>query len=474
MTTWATLSADRAALTAQFDALRNRGGTLQAWIADLRKAVADPDNVTVAVCYRCRALTFDGRTALMGAPGSRRDLCVDCYDGHTGACGACGERHFVDYLQTPGMQVWPDGGEGGRICATCFNVRFTTCRVCQAVYDLTDMVAVQLHRHREQSCCESPAMQFTFPYGEDALAPDVRVDVDLGTKDRLTRATLIEVGRYLKHYATSHPEMGSARVHGTRGQRLYSIGQALYSGIGGATEAIGREVKTTQGTFPTRLKRYAYKEQSLKVEPVILTEVGNIIASTRTNSRFHVEVTRDLNLTAAEFGNPNSCWWSNYKSSRCALKTNGGIGLRAFDDDGNVAGRVWVMPLKEAPDGGLTPTFATDTGIFFVFNGYGVLAEKAGARVVQSMTGSESIKLIEFNAARYYVNSSRGYLCAPEAVTARINGLHLPLEEHARLFSREHPPSAAAARVTAAHIVVNADAAHIDDRNFAVVAAQAH
>lgn len=444
MTTWATLTANPEALRRDFQT--HMGGvypyTFDSWVKKIKAQVADPENVVVVSCQQCGQLAFTGtHRVLRGAPNTNMDVCNDCFQNRTVTCLICEEVHGIDWT----VIVVPGGRQDEqRACSACYNAHYTTCRTCNVVYRIAE--EREEHRHRDQMCCESPAMAFEFPWVNGPLPPDTRVDVDLGGTGRVTKAVIREVGSYFM-VTGQNLAPGEWRISGTRAYKMYRFGYELRQCPEDLLEQIGREVKNKSGNYPTRLKRFAYKERSLKLDPEHLTQVGNKIAQTQSNGVYRVEVTRDLNLTAAEFANPNSCWWSNYKGSRCALKTNGGMGLRTFDQHGGIVGRVWLMPLKSGPDGGLTPTFAVDTGVWFVFNGYGNLEEKTGARVVQAMLGADSAKLIEFNAERYYVNNSRGYLLGPEAVTAKTTRLHLPLAEHANLYDRENPKPKTAEKV---------------------------
>jgi hypothetical protein len=145
-------------------------------------------------------------------------------------------------------------------------------------------------------------------------------------------------------------------------------------------------------------------------------------------------------MSAAAFYHDDSCWWQGYSESRCALKTNGGFGLRTFDRHGDVTGRAWVMPLKLSASGHLEPTFNTETpDAFTVFNGYGDLAGYTAPRIVGHMAGW-TYRKIGFDASPMYVNAG-GYLVAPEEVAKKYDGtnnyLILRLSQHADLLKRE-------------------------------------
>jgi hypothetical protein len=452
MTTWATLAAQPTVLQREFEHYANYTYpyTFQGWVETLKDRVADPENVGVGQCRDCGLLTFHQGDPLMvfinnHEEDQRYEMCPACYDTRSRVCVECDRR-----FRTGNMHTVVGGAGGGTryVCVPCYQVAYTTCRICQATYDARSAENRETHRHRDQMCCESPAMDFTFPFNGDVLRPDTRVSVSLGEHGVLNKATVRKVGGFLMNYALG---MGDVNVKDSRARKMFRCGEHVKAMTNETIEKVGREVRRKDGNYSTRLKRYAYKTWGLKLEPEILTHVGNIVSEAHKNREFLIEVTRDLNLTSTEFANSASCWWSNYKESRCALKTNGGIGLRSFEDDDpdkNPNGRVWIMPLKVAPDGGLTPTFRTDTGVFFVFNGYGVLEEKAGVNVVQAMTDAEEVKLITFEADRYYVNNSRGYLMGPKDTIGHIDRLRLPLQQHSALFKQENPAAKKAGPIT--------------------------
>ncbi len=150
-------------------------------------------------------------------------------------------------------------------------------------------------------------------------------------------------------------------------------------------------------------------------------------------------------MSAYEFGNEGSCWWGEYGDSRCALKSNGGFGLRSFSADGSgyyggVTGRAWVLPLRwDLPEqhGNLTPTFETMTpDAFAVFNGYGDLSDYTAPRIMAHLAGW-TYRKISFSCSPMWVNSG-GYLVAPEdTVRQQGDSLRLSVDTHAQLLQQE-------------------------------------
>ena len=207
----------------------------------------------------------------------------------------------------------------------------------------------------------------------------------------------------------------------------------------------------------------------------LLSEIGNIGRAHSNGSNVEVEVTRDLNLPAEDFAHEDSCWWQSYYHGRCALKSNGGFGLRSFGYDEHeeyeyvvgpwanpyytdpatgmprnyvptgkivrtpaVTGRAWVMPLRYV-DGDFRPTFDAETpDALVVFNGYGDLEGYTPARIVAGMYGM-TYRKVNFYADPMYVNGNAGYLVASEEIAANYDGgsVSLRTPQHANIYNDE-------------------------------------
>jgi hypothetical protein len=222
-------------------------------------------------------------------------------------------------------------------------------------------------------------------------------------------------------------------------------------------DPLGDQWQTKAGNYAKRLSGLAYKTYGVKLTPEIMSRVGCIARDHSKQADVAIEVTRELNQGAAAFGNPGSCWWSGYGYSRCALKTNGGFGLRTFGNFGRVHGRAWVMPLRQRNEsdrrrGQGVPTFDTRTpDAFVVFNGYGDLGGYTAPRILAHMAGW-TYRKIRFEASPMYVNSLSGYLVTREEIAERHAGeLELYVSQHASLYEDERAEKEkAAARAEAA------------------------
>jgi len=205
--------------------------------------------------------------------------------------------------------------------------------------------------------------------------------------------------------------------------------------------AIGAQWQARDGNYAKRLSRHAYKAHQLKLTPEVMSQVGTIARDHSTAVSVTIEVSRELNESAGYWYHEDSCWWNSYSESRCALKTNGGFGLRSFstgDPYADVTGRAWVLPLRLNENGYPLPTFDTRTpDAFVVFNGYGDLSGYTPARILAHMAGW-TYRKIGFECNPMYVNAG-GYLIAPEDIAGRYTdgSLHLSVDQHARLYDDE-------------------------------------
>lgn len=391
---------------------RMAGGASQpGFVQEMREKVGDPENIAIIWCGAC------AQPAHQITSTQTEDLgwvCAGCYARYYNPCADCGafgrnHRHV--------------GDDRRLLCLTCLAERYFHCRHCGTYYPNE---VVNAHLHGADLCCVSPQTEFTFPNAGERLASDTRVTIG-AENGIISRQGMVDIRALLQEYARA---LDPRLAMGSRGRRMWDFATHF---------DVGDQKVTPQGNFATRLKRTAYKEAGLKLEPDLLTLVGNIASRASQGATYHVEVTRNLNLPAHMYGNAGSCWWSDYRESRCALKTNGGLAVRTFASPTAqaVTGRVWVMPLHREVDGRLRPTFRTDGEVWFVFNAYGTLHDQAGVRLVSEMTGVQSYRSVTFNSEGMYVNNSTGYLVAPTQVL-NLNGLlNLHIETHSNLYQSE-------------------------------------
>lgn len=330
--------------------------------------------------------------------------CESCIANYYSWCESC-EEYATDTRNTLNDQ---------NVCGNCLDRCYYFCDDCDGYYYQDDC---DDHQHDGDGCCKSPAVDFAVRNDGDPMLPnDVRVTVSLpaGTID--------------------NEGLQRIRFH------LHDVGMYEAAGL---VPSLGDKWQTREGNFTKRLSRLVYKSLAQKVPPAVLSQVGCIAREHSTSVDFAIEVTRNLNMSAEDFAHEESCWWASYSASRCALKTNGGFGLRTFDAYGDVCGRAWVMPLRSPGSTSTTPTlvptFNTLTpDAFIVFNGYGNLDGYSAARIISYMAGW-TYRKINFRCAPMFVNSDSGYLIAPEDIAAKYTdgSLYLEVDQHSNLFDTE-------------------------------------
>lgn len=355
---------------------------------------------------------------------TRSDLFAEVVEELTGqpivTCRDCQDQEWQDEAQ------WVGGGYGGYVCQGCLE-EYYYCDACEEYASSATNVegeyycdsCLENHAHWCDEChewyanpcdhepegcdCSAPHQRFTFPAnGRGSIANDERLEVVLpaGTIDEAGRGRIRDL----------------LRCHVVDLAALYKV-----------LEAIGDQWQTKQGNYTRRLSRELYKSVGVKLGDHVISEVGNLARQhSSTTSEWHIEVTRDLNLPAYAFVHEDSCWWQSYYPSRCALKNWGGIGLRAFDENGNPRGRAWVQPV----DADLQPTHdAMGAHGYVIYNCYGTISEYQAARIVAHLS-SNTYKRVGLSSSPQYVNGDFGILVAPEATCQATSGVAWHADAH--------------------------------------------
>lgn len=343
----------------------------------------------------------------------------DCstVEGDELACESCVQDHYWTCVRCEDLCSETTTVESNEYCEQCRDNYCSYCEDCETYY--MDGNAAD-HEHAGGCGCEAPAQEFNIRNdGEPMLANDVRAHI------MLPAGTISDEGLNL-----------IVNLIYTGGLTPYVPSYAIRSII----DTADRRWQTKEGNFTKRLSKAFYKHNGAKISPDMLSTIGCIARehSSKT-SDYHIEVTRRLNMPAEEFAHEDSCWWQSYHASRCALKSNGGFGLRAWeDDDYGVSGRAWVMPLMWNEDREiLMPTFDTEApDAFMVFNGYGNLDGYTPARILAHMAGMTYKKIENFTCSPMYVNAG-GYLVSSQDICSKVEALNLNVDQHSNLYSKE-------------------------------------
>lgn len=406
------------------------------FVADLDLAVADPESIDVVWCQDCQD-PVKGEDAETVSDGY---ACLSCYEDYR-SCDDCGSSVHYETMSSTLSDDY--------VCQSCSESYYSYCDECDGYYhnDCAD-------EHSHGCDCDPPTLAVSMRSGNATLHQDERVaaalpsgvitDEGIGAISRLIRDH--GHGVYNAVYtvaAAASREAGTSSwdVYDTPEVKAVAAERGKWWTLSSDLHTLDPQWQTKEGNFTKRLSKLAHKSQGLKFPPELLTKVGNIARDQSNGAEVNLELTRNLNLPAEDFYHDDSCWWQSYSDSRCALKSNGGIGMRTFESWGDrIAGRAWVMPLRLDGDGTLQSTFdAERADAYVVFNGYGDLSGYAPARLLAGMTGM-TYRKIGFDCDPMYVNNGTGYLVATEEIAAKYPaGSHLSLDVHTHsdLYHRE-------------------------------------
>src|SRR5205807_3813691 len=106
---------------------------------------------------------------------------------------------------------------------------------------------------------------------------------------------------------------------------------SLRGELAGTVAALDPAWQTKRGNFTRRLSTAVHQRHGIKLAPEVISEVGNLARQHSSDTAtWLLEFTRDLNQPPEAFYNGESCWWTSHASSRCALKSWGGLAMRSY------------------------------------------------------------------------------------------------------------------------------------------------
>jgi hypothetical protein len=124
---------------------------------------------------------------------------------------------------------------------------------------------------------------------------------------------------------------------------------------------------TLQGALPNRLANFYYKVYGRTLPEQLKEQIGNFAKlDTPDINVTYWDITTEFDWRAGQFGDSNSCYWSDRARAKDHIVNHGGAALRFFRGlTGEGIGRAWIVPHK-LEDG-------TETWV--VFNGYGATTQ---------------------------------------------------------------------------------------------------
>lgn len=376
----------------------------EAFLDFLREVLTDPSPVDeTGWCTRCDIITS---TAIGGVKHGQ--------DSGQLACFTC-SRYFrvCEMCKVKSLNTQP-AGRYRRVCEPCLQANFEYCRNCGVYYD--NETYLRDHKHGN-GCCESPQLEFSVRLLDNPpLVNDVKQLVTLGA-GTIDPAGVKRITSWLQNNGYPHEAVVMGQMDTTWQKK--------------------------DGNFPKRLSKQVWKTYNRKVSAEALAMIGTIGAEhSAKGSEIAVMISRQLNNPPAWWFHGGSCWWTSAYASRCALKTNGGFGLLTYESvrHSKPNGRAWVLPVKRTGTEYLAPTFETmEPDGFIVFNGYGALAEYAGARVMAGLAGMTYRKITFMPKNPIYANAGGFLVGSEDFVEPYTDGavfMH-EMRQHATLFEEE-------------------------------------
>ena len=129
-----------------------------------------------------------------------------------------------------------------------------------------------------------------------------------------------------------------------------------------------------QGTFPKRVSQYMYKTYNHKIDSHTTRRIGNIAKQEMTDGKIILDFTRRITWSSGDFGDHNSCYWTDFKGSRGAFMKQGIGAMRIYNEDEKGVGRAWFMPLSSGTQ-------------FLLFQAYGPMHLRNMANVLSQILG---------------------------------------------------------------------------------------
>lgn len=108
--------------------------------------------------------------------------------------------------------------------------------------------------------------------------------------------------------------------------------------------------KTTRGTLPKRLDSTLRRLWDVKLPREAISQLGNIASEhTERINRHVLEFTQDFGWQRGEFGDDDSCFWTERRGAKGMLHSMGAYALRFYNPDDDECGwaRSWLVPTND-------------------------------------------------------------------------------------------------------------------------------
>lgn len=394
----------------------------------LRTLTTQPDLVTEQIRW-CQDCSVPADKATMTVVNESEDNAYD--DDVYRVCATCARYwNLCDRESCSRQSRYRVHVNDEMWCEDCRDEFADYCDACGIYYFSTSG-----HRCTYGCGCDSPVLEFQLRNdGQGMLSNDTRTSVSMAAGE-ISEEGLAAIRNAI--YTVSNHNYAVARTNGEKEEamKFWSLCRDL--------EPLGNKWQAKQGNYTKRLSSHAYKKHGLKLPASLISQVGTLARDHSAGVDFDVEFTRDLNMAPDKYAHSDSCWWQSYYRSRCTLKSNGGLGMRTFNSQGECDGRAWIMPMKKSPTHTyphrIVPTFNTeDPDAFVVFNGYGRLNGYSAARIMSHMAGM-TYRKVTFSCDPMYVNGDSGYLIAPEDLATHYTDGRVAVrtDYHSTLYTDE-------------------------------------
>lgn len=151
---------------------------------------------------------------------------------------------------------------------------------------------------------------------------------------------------------------------------------------------------TKDGKFPKRFANALYRDYSIKIDPQLLEQLGNLAAKYVVRSTYHVDFTRKLDWAAGAFGDSGSCFWGGRRSARTIMQDNSVMAVRLYRCTSygtyNGYARAWMVDVSRK---------LKCHEAYVLFNAYGAQLEEIGGVVA---------KMLKLSSGPAFINNNGG------------------------------------------------------------------